>query len=119
MAPPTPTSGDGGPISRNHRSADLVRKNSDGRVTNIIWTAFTTVAIIFTVVATALAVWISMPRRSIKDLQVEVSQAKAGLEVATKPSAVDAAGKKLMRTKEALKAAKETVERQARAEGLD
>jgi hypothetical protein len=48
-----------------------------------------------------------MRRKSLKELQAALRAAEAELESATKRSEVDAAAKKVMRAKEALKTAEE------------
>ena len=57
-----------------------------------------------------------MYRKSLKELQEALRQAEAELEAATKLPDVSAAAKRLMRAKEALKAAEEQ-QKPARASG--
>ena len=86
----------------------------------LTWTAFATVTIAFTAVATTLAAFSTlMPRKSLKELQEALRQAEAELAAAIKRSELDAAAKKVMWAKKALEVAKEAAERQDSAEGLD
>jgi predicted Holliday junction resolvase-like endonuclease len=77
----------------------------------LTWAAFATVAIIFTAVATALAIFTVMRRKSLRELREELLKAEAELKAATKRSDVNAAARKVMRAKEALKAAEEEAEK--------
>ena len=71
------------------------------------WTAFATVTITFAVMATALAIFTVIRRKSPKELQGALREAEAEFEAETKRSGVNAAPGRLRRAMAALRAAEE------------
>jgi hypothetical protein len=72
----------------------------------LTWTAFATVTITFTVMATALTIFTVIRRKSPKELQGALRDAEAEFEAATKRSGVNAAARRPRRATAALRAAR-------------